>query len=174
MADFTEREIKELDIDWYCLVQGIPTHIASMGGMIPKAFRDRKDLRYSQDMVAGMEPVMDVNLNVDNIRSQTEEGYSYLEDEMIRETIERVNINNPGFVYLRDYELPVRLFAATFVEKARRGFRSYARIDGLEEDEYILIASPLNPVGVDMEHLHLRELECVLNDEGNRLRIIIQ
>lgn len=173
MADFTEREIKELDIDWYCLVHGTPTHIASMGGLIPKDFRDRKDLRHNQDGVAVMELVEDVNLNVDNIRSQIEEGYSYLEDEMIRETIERVNINNPGFVYLRDYELPVRLFAATFVEKARRGFRSYARIEGLEENVYILIASPLNPVELNMNQLQLHELECEQIDEGNRIRIII-
>lgn len=56
MAKLSEWQIKELDIDWYYLVDGKPAHIASMGGIIPPLFRirNRTELRNQQDMVARM------------------------------------------------------------------------------------------------------------------------
>ena len=167
MTEFTERQIKELDIDWYCLIQGKPTHIASMGGVIPKKFRDRKVLRLQQDMVAMMTPIMEVKLNMDNIQNQIADGYEYLQDKMIKEAIENANRNNLGFAYLIDYELPVRLYASTFVEKARRGFRSFARREGKEGNEYVLIAEPSKPFVFNVEQLNLQELECKHRNDGN-------
>lgn len=167
MAEFTEQQIKELDIDWYCLIHGKPTHIASMGGMIPKRFRDRKKLRLQQDMVAMMIPFVEVKLNMENIQNQIADGYEYLQDKMIKEAIEDANRNNLGFAYLNDYELPVRLFASTFVEKAKRGFRSFARREGAERNEYILIAEPINPVEFNFNQLNLQELECEQLGDGN-------
>ena len=55
MSELTERQVKELDVDWFCLVNGVPTHIASMGGEIPSLFRDREKLRRQQDMVANLD-----------------------------------------------------------------------------------------------------------------------
>ena len=138
MSELTERQVKEHDIDWYCIIDGKPTHIASMGGPIPPQFRNRERLRRMQDIVAHMVAFTDAKLNLDNIKSQTVDGYEYLEDEMIREAVENANRNHPGFVYLSKYDLSIRLFASSFVEKARRGFYSYARRDGAEENEYIL------------------------------------
>ncbi len=166
MSQLSERQVKESDIDWYCLVNGVPTHIASMGGMIPAQFRDREKLRKQQDVVALLVPVMDVNLNIEFIQNQIAEGYEYLQDESIREAVEIANENHPGFQYLRDYDLPVRLFASTFVEKARRGFRSFARREGVEGNEYVLVAEPANAVG-NIEGLpQLEALECELRNEG--------
>lgn len=168
MDELSERQIKELDIDWYCLIQGKPIHIASSGGIIPKEFRDLEELRIKQNRVALMEPIAEVTLNIKNIQSQIQEGYEYLQDEMINAAIVDANRNNPGFVYLRDYELPVRLFASTFVEKARRGFRSYIRHEGVEgKDEYILIAEPTKPYRFEENQLGLKELKCKMNgDDG--------
>lgn len=164
MSELTESQIKEHDIDWYCLIEGKPTHIASMGGTIPPLFRNRENLRRMQDIVAHMTIFTEAKLNLDNIKSQTADGYDYLEDEMIRETIENANRNYPGFVYLSKYDLPIRLFASSFVEKARRGFYSYARREVAEGNEYILIAEPDRPYE-DVEH-QLDLLECELHDNG--------
>lgn len=166
MAELTEQQIKEADIDWYCLVKGRPTHIASMGGMIPKSFRDREKLRALQDVVAQMEPFTEVRLNLENIQSQIEKGYEYLQDEMIRQAIEEANRHHPGFQYLRGYDLPIRLFASTFVEKARRGFRSFARLESEEGNEYLLIAEPSRPVGYKAGELQLVGLNCEENEGG--------
>lgn len=166
MADLSERQIKEQDIDWYCLVNGKPTHIASMGGMIPLLFRDREKLRKMQDLVASIMPFAEASLSTKNIESQIAKGYGYVQDQMIRAAIEEANRNNPGFVYLRDYELPVRLYASTFAEKARRGFRSYARIENVEENKYILIAEPSILYNYRENHLNLLQLDCEMKDDG--------
>ena len=169
MAKLSEKQIKELDVDWYCLVKEIPTHIASMGGLIPKQFRDRRLLRSHQDLVAKIEPFMEIKLNLDNIQSQIAEGYSYLQDLMIRNAIEVVNWNNRGFEYLRGYDLPIRLYASSFVEKARRGFRSFARKENADGNEYVLIAEPTIPVKSDLGGLGLEELECEVRNEGGTI-----
>lgn len=171
MAVLTERQIKELDIDWYCLVGGVPTHIASMGGMIPVQFRDRVKLRLIQNEVAKMEPFVDVRLNMENILKQTANGYEYLEDETVRLAVEQANNNHPGFRFLSEHNLPVRLFAATFVEKARRGFRSFARQESGNENEYILIAEPANHVEYSGGKVSLEELKCKISDNNTRLVI---
>lgn len=173
MALITEREIKELDVDWYCLVNGKPTHIGSMGGMIPKRFREREKLRIIQDAVALIEPFAEVQLNLDGIQKLTAHGYEYLQDQLVRGSVEAVIEHNSGFSYLRDYDLPVRLFASTFVEKARRGFRSFARQEGVEGNEYILIAEPANPFEYKEGFLRLDSLECELSENGNRILFII-
>ena len=99
MAALQERQIKELDIDWYCLVGGVPTHIASMGGMISAQFRDREKLRLIQNEVARMEPFVDVRLNMENILKQIANGYEYLEDETMSIAVEQANNNHPGFQF---------------------------------------------------------------------------
>ena len=169
MAELTERHIKETDIDWYCLVKGSPTHIASMGGMIPKSFRDREKLRTLQDAVAQIEPFAEIRLNLEGIQSQIEKGYEYLQDETIRRALEEVNAKNSGFMYLEGQALAIRLFASTFVEKARRGFRSFARREGADGNEYILIAEPATPVEYKPGVLQLAELECEIRDKSGSI-----
>ena len=173
MAKLTERQIKEQDIDWYCLINGRPTHIASMGGMIPLDFRDRENLRWSQEMVAGMRYVAETRLNLENIQRMVDKGYEYLQDQMISEAIYNANMNNPGFVYLEGVDLPVRLFASSFVEKARRGFQSFARLESDEGNEYLLIAEPEETVNIAeiRDELQLAELKCRVIDDGGRIGI---
>ena len=169
MSGLTELQVKELDIDWFCLVNGVPTHIASMGGAIPIIFRNREKLRWQQDMVANLVPSAEVKLNMEVIENLTAEGYEYLQDQMISNAVEDAYRNNPGYYYLRDYEFPIRLFAATFVEKARRGFRSFARREDAEENEYVLIDEPTIPVKNDLGGLGLEELECEVRNEGGTI-----
>lgn len=171
MANLKEWQIKENDIDWYCLVNGHPTHIASMGGMLPDQFRDSEQLSSNQITVAQIEPYADVKLNIEAIRSQVGQGYEYLHDQNIREAVENAFRNHPGFVYLKKHKLAVRLFASTFVEKARRGFRSFARLEGEEDNVYVLIAEPVTPTDYYSDNLKLEPLECELKDNGKRIVI---
>lgn len=117
-------------------------------------------------MVANLVPSAEVKLNMEIIESLTAEGYEYLQDKMISKAIEEANGNHPGFALLRDHKLPIRLFAATFVEKARRGFRSFARREDAEGNEYVLIAEPAMPIKNDFGEFGLEELECEVLDEG--------
>lgn len=169
MAELSERQVKEMDIDWYCLVKGAPTHIASMGGFIPAKFRDRVKLRRHQDLVAHLLPSAEIKLNMKLIESITENGYEYLADQMISNAIEEANRHHPGFEYLKEHPLPIRLFASTFVEKARRGFRSFARREDANSNEYVLIAEPTIPVKNDLGGLGLEELVCEVRDKGETI-----
>ncbi len=171
MAELSRKQILEQDIDWYCLVNGVPTHFASMGGMIPKSFRDRKKLRKLQDKVAMMPPTVEAQLNIESVQDFVAEGYEYLQDRIIREVVVDVIRDNPCFQYLHEYELPIRLFASSFVEKARRGFRSYARKESAEGNEYVLIANPTQAVEFLQQDLQLEDIECTAFEEG--MRIII-
>lgn len=169
MAELTKWQIEESDIDWYCLVNGQPTHIASMGGMIPMLFRERESLRKLQDAVANIQPFTEAKLNMNSIQTQIGKGYEYLQDRMIREAIEDANRNNPGFQYLEEEEFEVRLFASTFAEKARRGFRSYARKEGVEGNEYVLIAEPDKRLDYKAWNYQLLELVCDVKDDGGHI-----
>lgn len=63
----------------------------------------------------------------------------------------------------------VSLFASTFVEKVRRGFRSFARREGAEGNEYVLVAELANPVD-NIEGLpQLEALECEIKNEGSTI-----
>lgn len=167
MADLTEQQIKEQDIDWFCLINGHPAHIASMGGMIPETFRNREELRRQQDLVAHLEPVTEVRLNTEIIQTQVRDGYGYLADETIRAAVVNANRDNPGFDYLHNYDLPVRLYASTFVDMARRGFRSYAKREGTAGNEYILIAEPVERVRFERDDIGLKVLRCEQKEDGN-------
>lgn len=171
MAQLTEEQIRGRDIDWYCLVNGEPTHIASMGGMIPEKFADTDKLRPLQNRVISIEPFTTAELRTENIQAQTSEGYEYLQEQGIRELVERVNANNPDFTYLRDYDLAVRLYAMTFASKARRGFKSYARITGAEGNEYVLIAEPRVLLDYREMNLELEALEVVVNGKNGGMSI---
>ncbi len=167
MYNYTEEQAKERDIDWFCLSNNRPTHIASMGGKIPNDFLNMESLRYQQERVALIAPLHEASLNLSAIQGEVKEGYEYLEDEIVRGIVFETNSNNPGFEYLQDYSLPIRLYASTFVEMARRGFYSYARIERAEGNRYVLIAEPYNPLGGDkLSQLHLRELDCEQIDGG--------
>ena len=171
MANLEEWQILENDIDWYCLVNGRPAHIASMGGMIPEQFRDSEQLWSNQTTVAKIEPFAEIRLNLDAIKNQVSNGYDYLQDQGIRSAVENANREHPGFVFLEGYDLAVRLFASTFVEKARRGFRSFARLEGQKGNVYVLIAEPAKPTDYYKGKLKLETLGCKLENKGARIII---
>ena len=99
MAQFTERQLKSNDIDWYCLINGNPVHIASMGGLIPSDFRERKELRQIAEFVIQLPYSSEVDLNIDFIREQTQTGYSYLDKNGVSEIAEEIFGTFPSYNY---------------------------------------------------------------------------
>ena len=138
MSKLTRREQENNDIDWYCSINNHPVHIASMGGLIPKQFCERAHLRELEEIVMKLPHISEVQLNEDVVSQETSEGYEYIERYELSEYIEDLMKELPSFNYNPNWPLKTRLFASSFVDKARKGFYSYARID----NKYVLIASP--------------------------------
>jgi predicted hydrolase (HD superfamily) len=163
MDELSERQIKELDIDWYCLIQGKPVHIASSGGMIPEQFRDLKELRFKQDRVANMEPIAEAKLNIENIQTQIQEGYEYLQDEMIsglyvylprQNGFDRKNMENhisrkAAIELLKKYNKdPFHLRHALTVEAVMRWFAR--ELGYAEEEEFWGLVGLLHDIDFEM------------------------
>lgn len=106
--------------------------------MIPEQFRDSEQLWLNQTTVAKIEPFAEIRLNLEAIQNQVSNGYDYLQEQGIRLAVENANREHLGFIFLEGYDLTVRLFASTFVEKARRGFRSFARLEGQKGNVYVM------------------------------------
>lgn len=149
MATMSNPEMLGHDNDWYCTINGYPTHIASMCGIIPRAFRDLDNLRRIQLAVANIPMSKEVVPNDQFIDSQINIGYEYLQDGEIAQEILRLNQETPCFNLFPDWPLSKKLYACTFLEKARKGFYSYALVEG-EINRYYLVASP-------GEHLSIEE-----------------
>ncbi len=57
------------------------------------------------------------------------------------------------------------------MEKARRGFRSFARLEGQKGNVYVLIAEPAKPTDYYKGKLKLETLGCKLENKGARIII---
>ena len=157
MAKFTERQLKSNDIDWYCLINGNPVHIASMGGLIPSDFRERKELRQIAEFVIQLPYSSEVDLNIDFIREQTQTGYSYLDKNGVSEIAEEIFGTFPSYNYHQNLLMKEKMFAYSFIEKGRRGFYSYAR-EG-DTNKYVLVATPKTPLVWNEERFQLKSLQ---------------
>lgn len=168
----SETEMHGRDNDWYCIINNKPVHIASMGGGIPEKFRDINYLRKIQKSVSLIPRSTDVEPHYQFINSQIEEGYDYLQDVDVAQIVMKLNQENPCFNLFPDWNLAMKLYACTFLEKAQKGFFSYALIDG-ETNRYHLVASPVQPLNIDdYDSLDLRPLQQYQN-EGFPEEIII-
>lgn len=160
----TLYEQKQLDLDWYCLINGYPSHITSMGGYIPAPFCYRYELREIADAVIALPDICDIELNEGHIYENIQTGYDYIErlDNLgpsdnyfsifIEDLIERI----PSCDLDGEYPIAFRLYASSFVHKARKGFYSYARVG--ESDIYELVASPLQSCNIRDCNICLKSL----------------
>lgn len=138
MSLITRNEQENLDIDWYCSINGHPVHIASMGGVIPEPFSERETLRKIEDSVINLPYIAEVKLNHQVVEQETAEGYNYIIENQLSQYIEETLAYLPSFNYNRYWSLHTRLYVCSFVDKARKGFYSYAKI----KEHYVLIAQP--------------------------------
>lgn len=147
MAILGLQQIYEYDNDWYCSIKGLPVHFASMGGYIPLQFRDMVNLRKNQDYVAHLDYISEIEVNDAFVEHETAIGYEYLEEQGISEMILSLNQDNPNLNFIQVWSLKKKLYASTFIDKARKGFYSYALVDGTT-NLFELVASPLTSLKV--------------------------
>lgn len=134
------------DFDLFCLINGKPVHIATMGSNIPTLLNDKNRISNDIDKVAFMPKRYRYNINLDAIRRfiNDEKNYSYLSKTNINNITNIVN-NLPSFSEIdNSYPLFVKMFAWSFVDMARRGFYSFAHVGEPDCDKFFLVAWPTN------------------------------
>ena len=166
MSLLTVRELHELDVDWYCSINGHPVHIASMGGPIPSPFNERRILRGIEDAVVKLPNKAKASLNEKLIKQEIAEGYEYIDELQLSDSVEKIFGEIPSFSYNMNWNLKTRLFACSFVDKARKGFYSYGRIGKSSEYKYGLIAKPSVEIEPENNMFSLSELNLGNNYDG--------
>lgn len=157
MSIITRRELGELDLDWYCIINNRPAHIASMGGPVPESFTERVILREIEENVARLPFICDVTLNEEFVNKVVARGYEYIKKFKLNKFIEETFKAIPSFNYNENWNLPVRMYVTSFVDKARKGFYSYARL--YDTDTYVLVASPSSVLNWKDAGLNLQVLK---------------
>lgn len=144
--------MEAMDMNVFLIINGMPIHIATMGSRIPGILNDSariietwrmvKELPYSSGFSLSRKHISDNVIN---------SGYEYLSKEGIGDMNDMFR-KFPSFdSFPEDTALPVKLFSWSFVDMARRGFYSFARVeenyDDLNEDvNFYLVAKPDNPI----------------------------
>lgn len=150
---YDESYLLTHDIDWFCIINEIPVHVASAGGIIPDVFNIRESL---MDMQHKVSKLVDINTD-DEIQINT----VFLEKHLM------------GKGRIEDYIL-------SFKEFAKKGFLSIDRTYPQDPDsqEYHLVCKPtrfyksITPSSVIKYKSTLEEIEnlsIVLDDKIKRI-----
>lgn len=114
------------DIDWFCQINSVNIHVASMGRPIPEGIMESLPQVYEQVSMIEME------------EWRGGEGF-WINDELLR-----------NWLHIEDTQKIAR-YLYTFVVMARKGFYSFAPITFDSSDgDYYLMAKPQNPVHKDI------------------------
>ena len=142
------------DIDWFCIINKLYVHVASAGGIIPEAMRDRDELRQLQYIVSNA-------------------PYLYSDDELVYNE----SFLNSHFQVGEAREDYVR----SFRDMARKGFISMDRTDWINPDsnDYHVVCCPnrklkiLNPEGVDIKNSCIIQIDAFdLNAETIGVKLL--
>lgn len=162
MRDLYNPEMDAFDEDWYCKINGKPVHIASMCGYIPTLFRGIDKLRFLQAKIGQLPYTTKAYINQELINQEIEGKYSYLQNQEIVQKLEELLEQDECVNYNRRWPLRIRLYASSFIDKARKGFYSYARIG--ETNEWFLVAYP--EIEFDWMNSDLQLQNLNLNNDG--------
>ena len=142
------------DIDWFCIINGLYVHVASAGGIIPEAMRDRDELRQLQH-------------NVSNA------PYLFSENEIVY---------NERFLNSHFIEGKAREdYVHSFRDMARKGFVSMDRTDWInpESNDYHVVCCPnrnlrpIIPEGVVLKNSCIIQIEALeLNSETKGVKLL--
>lgn len=114
------------DIDWFCMIDSVPVHIASNGGLIPPDILARENFAVQTEVY-----------NMPCIFSE--------DDVVVREEYIRARAFSNNRNFSKD---AYRSYVKSFVDMARKGFVSLDRIDvgepveRSEDERYIVVAYP--------------------------------
>lgn len=112
------------DIDWFCVINHVPIHIASNGGRIPDFYFNRRMLFRVQNFVEQLPMIGDAEP---------------IDSDVVHQEYSRGLVKNS--------ESQREDYYRSFMEMACRGFYSYDRIDiGEGRSRYILVAKPKIPL----------------------------
>ena len=100
--EYPDNYLYSMDIDWFCIINGIFVHVASAGGFLPDEVNDREKLRENQSLVNRMDYIFNDNqiiVNWDFLRARF--GYEDGSDENISNYLESfIKMSKKGFVSL--------------------------------------------------------------------------
>ena len=116
--NYTEDYLRTHDIDVFFVLNGIPVHVATAGGLIPRQMRNREKLRAVQSMVSSIDFVCN--------EEEVEYNERFLQQRFRQDEKAR-----------RDY-------LVSFTEMARKGFVSMDRTNWQESDDnhYHVVCKP--------------------------------
>lgn len=131
------------DIDWFALVDGIPVHVASNGGLLPRDSYKISQLTSIQNSIQRIEGRYRVGMNVEYLERYLRATESYPGiDEM---TPEEFRLMLPeGYDIDRNLSRSLQAYTWSFLQIAAKGFWSFDRIGDDQSDHafYHLVAWP--------------------------------
>lgn len=122
--------IQSHDIDWFCVIDDVPVHVASAGGAIPDNLNNREKLREQQYEVYNLPDIVSDN--------EIDINYPFL--------FQHLGIQPEDDLAVQDY-------LNSFLAMARKGFASYDRrdINDLNAEEYICVCKPNNNQTINLD-----------------------
>lgn len=139
----TEEFQRLNDIDWFCILDGVPVHVASAGDLLPVMYADHESVAFMKSILSDVLKLSfdyDYKLNDKYLDEHVlNEGYEYLteQDNPIGQEMD----DDWHSIMTKNEAFPKRLYATSFVEMARRGFYSFDKTEDKEGD-YHLVAYP--------------------------------
>ncbi len=154
-----EEECK--DIDWFCIIDKYPIHVASAGGILPEIIKKEKKINQkNRKIIKNASEYCDYKLNpkLKNIISK----YINPKDEShILAVLEALNLksNKPIDTYIE------KVYAHSFIEFAKKGFYSFdkSNINDPNDGKYHLVASPSKLITNEI----ISELPNIQTDDFN-------
>lgn len=141
----TEEFQRLNDIDWFCIIDGVPVHVASAGDLLPAMYASNGSPASMKSILSDVlkQPFeYDYKLNDEYLDGHVlNEGYEYLEEQ--ENPIGQDMDDDWQSIMTKNEPLSKRLYASSFVEMARRGFYSFDKTED-KEGEYHLVAYPSN------------------------------
>lgn len=139
----TEEFQRLNDIDWFCIIDGVPVHVASAGDLLPAMYASNGSPASMKSILSDVlkQPLeYDYKLNDEYLDGHVlNEGYEYLEEQ--GNPIGQDMGDDWRSIMTKNESLRKRLYATSFVEMARRGFYSFDKTEDKEGD-YHLVAYP--------------------------------
>lgn len=168
----TEKFQKLNDIDWFCILDGTPIHVASAGDLLPDMYADYKSVAFMKSILKSiltLPLVFCYKLNDNYLDNHVlNEGYEYLgeHDNPIGQDMDDDWLN----IMTHNEPLPKKLYSTSFVEMARRGFYSFDKTEN-KEGEYHLVAYPLNGT-IDVQSIDVPYVENANLDFTNPYSLV--
>lgn len=168
------------DIDWFCIINNIPVHIATAGGILPNIMKTKNN--YKNNISNGkiinsikqseIPPTLNPKLKEILFGNKTDNTNDY-----ILSVLEIFNLNIDDSNRLVDMYIE-EIYAKSFIEFAQKGFCSFDKtnINDPYDGMYHLVAKPNITVELNNFKLNLPEIYidnfCLCDDSFNLIDLI--